>query len=91
MSGAFLLEEWNYVFLSLNINEVWYKWKDEFFATVESFIPCEDNINRTSRLVMAASHHHGSVTTSVDLCVQKIDCLNELNLPANLITGGFIA
>ena len=28
-------------------------------------------INRTSRLVMAASHHHGSVTTSVDLCVPK--------------------
>ena len=86
MSGAFLLEEWNYVFLSLNINEVWYKWKDQFFATVESFIPCEDKQNFKTC--------HGSLAPpwfSNDMCVQKIDCLNELNLPANLITGGFIA
>ena len=69
MSDAFLLEEWNHVFVSSNINEVWYKWNGQFFSTVESFIPREKN--RTSRLVMAASHHLGSVTTSVALCVQK--------------------
>ena len=45
MSDPFLLEEWNHVFVSSNINEVWYKWKDQFFSTVESFIPREDKQN----------------------------------------------
>ena len=65
--------------------------KTHSFSTVESLILFPVKINRTSRLVMAASHHHGSATTSVDLCVQKIDCLNELDLPTNLNTEGFIA
>ena len=47
--------------------------KTNFFWQLNHLFPVK--INRT--YVMAASHHHGSVTTSVDLCVQKI---NELDL-----------
>ena len=45
--NSFLFDEWSHVFQPEDdINEIWIRWKQQFFLEVESFIPC---VQRTSQ------------------------------------------
>ena len=47
MMNSFLFDEWSHVFQPEDdINEIWIRWKQQFFLEVESFIPC---VQRTSQ------------------------------------------
>ena len=47
MMNSFLFDEWSRVFQPEDdINEIWTRWKQQFFLEVESFIPC---VQRTSK------------------------------------------
>ena len=52
MAKAFIFENWQHVFEpSLNINETWDRWKEQFFKEVKSFIGHEiknDNHEKTT-------------------------------------------
>ena len=43
MAEAFIFENWQHVFEpSLNINETWDRWKEQFFKEVKSFYRTRD-------------------------------------------------
>ena len=49
MLEAFTSPVWTEIFSSTDINEVWLKWKNQFFAEIEDFIPTKDNTKNCNR------------------------------------------
>ena len=76
MAEAFIFENWQHVFEpSLNINETWDRWKEQFFKEVKSFIEHEIKIDNHEKTTSKSAKWFNK-----DICRlirAKIDCTAE--------------